>query len=146
MAMTQYCCNMPGQQDTPAVKSSYSAAVRVPAGLTALMSAVPSDGPPVIKPNTALAFDDSSTETDALTAPEGVPHLPAAPSGTDTKIFYYLQKVPIPSYLIALAVGELESRKLGDRSVQLSVMRHGWLVWSVMYVTAGSKSWRKALT
>jgi aminopeptidase N len=30
-------------------------------------------------------------------------------------VFYFLQKVPVPSYLIALAVGELESRELSDR-------------------------------
>eukprot|EP00878_Enallax_costatus_P024387 GHUV01026023.1.p1 GENE.GHUV01026023.1~~GHUV01026023.1.p1 ORF type:complete len:510 (+),score=124.28 GHUV01026023.1:209-1738(+) len=103
-------------QDTPAVKSSYSAAVRVPADLTALMSAVPKDGPPSIQPDTTLDFDSSSTESEPITAPEGVPHLPPPPSGSDTKLCYFLQKVPIPSYLIALAVGELESRQLSDRS------------------------------
>lgn len=64
-------------QDTPSVKSTYSAAVRVPAPLTALMSAV---------------------------------------GGAGHRVFMFHQKVPIPSYLIALAVGELESRELSDRS------------------------------
>jgi leukotriene-A4 hydrolase len=87
------------------VKSSYSAAVRVPAALTALMSAVPCDAPPEL-PN-------------GSTAPEGVPHLPAAAAGdsssSSSRVFYFLQKVPVPSYLIALGVGELESRELSDR-------------------------------
>jgi leukotriene-A4 hydrolase len=84
------------------VKSSYSAAVRVPAALTALMSAVPCDTPPHVP--------------SGGTAPEGVPNLPAAAGGSSsTRVFYFLQKVPVPSYLIALAVGELESRELSDR-------------------------------
>ena len=33
-----------------------------------------------------------------------------------TRTFFFEQKVPISSYLIALAVGELESRELGPRS------------------------------
>jgi hypothetical protein len=101
---------LPPQQDTPAVKSSYSAAVRVPAGLTALMSAVPTQGPPVLP--------------DGSTAAEGVPHLdgdaPAAGSSgsSSSSVFYFNQKVCIPSYLIALAVGELEKRELSDRCVK----------------------------
>jgi leukotriene-A4 hydrolase len=85
------------------VKSSYSAAVRVPAALTALMSAVPCDTPPELP--------------SGCTAPEGVPHLPppAGNSSSSSRVFYFLQKVPVPSYLIALAVGELESRELSDR-------------------------------
>jgi len=105
-------------QDTPAVKSSYTAAVRVPAALTALMSAVPCEGPPPLPDGTAAA--------------EGVPHLdnsseaeqqqqqqqPAAGSSGSsdaTHVFYFNQKVCIPSYLIALAVGELEKRDLSER-------------------------------
>lgn len=91
------------------MKSSYSAAVRVPPGLTALMSAVPTQGPPVLP--------------DGSTAAEGVPHLggdaPAAgSSGGSSTVFYFNQKVCIPSYLIALAVGELEKRELSDRCVR----------------------------
>lgn len=96
-----WCCW--GLQDTPAVKSSYSAAVRVPAALTALMSAVPADSPPVLP--------------DGTTAAEGVPHLDSEqqqPPGS-SRVFYFNQKVCIPSYLIALAVGELEKRDLSDR-------------------------------
>ena len=32
------------------------------------------------------------------------------------RLFHFHQKVPIPSYLLALVVGELESRALGPRS------------------------------
>lgn len=34
----------------------------------------------------------------------------------DGKIFHFVQDVPIPSYLIAIAIGALESRKIGPRS------------------------------
>jgi leukotriene-A4 hydrolase len=95
-------------QDTPAVKSSYSAAVRVPAALTALMSAVPTDDPPELPGGNAAAA--------------GVPHLegqqpPAGSSGgsSSSRVFYFNQKVCIPSYLIALAVGQLEKRDLSER-------------------------------
>lgn len=91
-------------QDTPAVKSSYSAAVRVPAALTALMSAVPADSPPVLP--------------DGSTAAEGVPHLDSEQqqaADSSSRVFYFNQRVCIPSYLIALAVGELEKRDLSDR-------------------------------
>lgn len=72
------------------------------------MSAVPSQSAPSLK-----AEDGSSSDIPA--APEGVPHLPAAAAGSQARVFYFLQKVPIPSYLIALAVGELEGRDLSDR-------------------------------
>ncbi|KAL3285509.1 hypothetical protein HHI36_000040 [Cryptolaemus montrouzieri] len=34
----------------------------------------------------------------------------------DGKLFHFVQDVPIPSYLIAIAIGALESRKIGPRS------------------------------
>lgn len=77
-------------QDTPGAKMTYTAAVRVPEELTALMSAVPLDGPP-----------------------EGTA---AAPPKAGTRVFYFNQAVPIPPYLLALAVGELEKRDLSARS------------------------------
>lgn len=73
-------------QDTPAAKITYSAAVTVPSALTTLMSAIPQDSS---KPS-------------------------SGPSGTHT--FHFKQDVPIPSYLLALAVGELESRQIGPKS------------------------------
>jgi aminopeptidase N len=39
----------------------------------------------------------------------------AAGSSGDSSVFYFNQKVCIPSYLIALAVGELEKRDLSER-------------------------------
>lgn len=78
------------------------------------MSAVPCDAPPVLP--------------DGTTAPQGVLHLDkdsegqqqqqqqtAGTSSSSKQVFYFNQKVCIPSYLIALAVGELESRELSDR-------------------------------
>ena len=73
-------------QDTPAVKLTYTAAVTVPVPLTALMSEVPQGSP------------ESSTGEAA------------------THTFKFKQDVPIPSYLLALAVGELEYRQIGPRS------------------------------
>eukprot|EP00798_Chlamydomonas_sp_ICE-L_P016616 gene16616-22859_t len=79
-------------QDTPGAKTTYEAVVRVPKELTALMSAVPVEG-----------------EKD-------VPHLcDITPSG-DTRTFAFTQSVPIPPYLLALAVGDLECRELSPRS------------------------------
>jgi leukotriene-A4 hydrolase len=69
------------------VKSPYTAAVSVPNNLRALMSA-------------------------NLESEEGEPH-PTRPNYTT---FRFKQEVPIPSYLLAIAVGQLESRKIGPRS------------------------------
>jgi len=71
-------------QDTPGVKATYTAAVTVPDGLRALMSAIPLD--------------------------DGVPR------DGGLRTYRFEQKVPIPSYLVALAVGALESRDIGPRS------------------------------
>ena len=73
-------------QDTPAAKLTYTAAITVPTPLTALMSAVPQDSPK------------------------------GSANGAATHTFHFKQEVPIPSYLLALAVGELESRQIGPRS------------------------------
>lgn len=68
-------------QDTPAVKWTWTARVRHPAALTALMSAV--------RLGTSTAADDG----------EGVTE--------------FEQTRPVPSYLVALAVGDVVSRPLG---------------------------------
>jgi aminopeptidase N len=69
-------------QDSPGVRITYSAVVRVPKGLTAVMAA-----DSLVKPDEAR---------------EGV--------------FRFAMPQPIPSYLIALAVGDLAFRPLGPRT------------------------------
>jgi leukotriene-A4 hydrolase len=73
-------------QDVCSVKVTYSATVRYPSSLTALMSAV------------------------RVADPLPDPSLP------DQHVARFSQKVPIPPYLIAVACGELSSRKVGPRS------------------------------
>lgn len=72
-------------QDTPSVKTPYTAKITCGSALTALMSAIPEGSEP------------HSEET-------------------ESKVHSFKQPVPIPSYLIAIVVGALESRKIGPRS------------------------------
>ena len=81
-----HCRSMVPLQDTPAVKSSYSAEITAPADLTVLMSAVPQGDPEPVE-------------------------------GGTKRLHRFLQKIPIQSYLIAIAAGKLESRKIGPRYV-----------------------------
>eukprot|EP01135_Chromosphaera_perkinsii_P000954 Nk52_evm52s153 gene=Nk52_evmTU52s153 len=85
-----HCRSMIPCQDTPAVKVTYTANVTVPKGLRALMSA-PAD----------TSASKSPSKRRASTA--------------KTETFSFNQKIPIPTYLIALAIGALESRTLGKR-------------------------------
>ena len=71
-------------QDTPSVKTPYTATVRAPDQLTVLMSAI-RDGEDKI-------IDGGKKEAK------------------------FTQKVPIQSYLIAIAVGYVVSKKIGPRS------------------------------
>eukprot|EP00127_Corallochytrium_limacisporum_P001688 Clim_evm25s77 gene=Clim_evmTU25s77 len=73
-------------QDTPAIKHTYSAEVIVHPPLKALMSAV------------LTGSDKADVE------------------GTEMNVCRFEQKVPISSYLLALVVGDLESREVGPRS------------------------------
>lgn len=52
-------------QDTPSVKSTYEAGVRVPKPLTALMSAVPVGEPVTDGDNTVFTFKQEVRQTDA---------------------------------------------------------------------------------
>lgn len=72
-------------QDSPGIRQTYDAVVRVPAGMQAVMSA-------------------------QLLTPEGE----ADDSGRTAYRFQLEQ--PVPPYLIALAVGDLEFREIGPRS------------------------------
>ncbi|KAL4448420.1 hypothetical protein ABPG75_005639 [Micractinium tetrahymenae] len=80
-------------QDSPGAKFTYTAAVRVPQPLRALMSAVPLE-------------EDGEQELQHASM--------KARSGT--KVWRFKQAQAIPSYLLALAVGNLESRRLGPIS------------------------------
>ncbi|KAI0864366.1 leukotriene A-4 hydrolase [Xylaria cubensis] len=65
--------------------------------------------------------DVKSTFTFNITSPlpvvaSGVP-VPSDAQGDGDKLFQFEQKVPIPSYLFALASGDLESAPIGKRSV-----------------------------
>jgi leukotriene-A4 hydrolase len=80
-----HCRSMVPLQDTPAVKSTYSAEITAPAELTVLMSAVRQG------------------------EPESV-------ADGKKRLHRFTQKIPIQSYLIAIAAGKLESRKIGPRS------------------------------
>ena len=68
-------------QDTPTMRSTYDATIRVPEGLLALMSANGN-----------------------------------APAANDTGVYTFYMNYPVPSYLIALAVGRLEHRALDERT------------------------------
>lgn len=69
------------------MKSPYTASVSVPAQLKALMSA-------------------------NLVSEEGI----SDPARPGARVYSFRQDCPIPSYLLALAVGQLESRTIGPRS------------------------------
>jgi len=83
-------------QDSPGAKMSYAARVRVPAPLTALMSAVADE-----------AAQDQG---------QALEHLADVKPPGPTRTFAFTQKVPIPPYLLALAVGDLAARDLSPRS------------------------------
>lgn len=70
-------------QDTPAVRTTFDATLRVPAPLVALM---------------------------------GAEALPPVPDGASARRFGFRMRQPIPSYLIAFAVGDLAFRPLGKRT------------------------------
>lgn len=82
-------------QDTPGVKFTYLAKLDVPYQLVGLMGA---------------------TNIDAITA-DG--RLAGVVSNTNRMIYTWNQPIPIPSYLIGIAIGDLKCRKIGKRSFYL---------------------------
>lgn len=78
--------------DTPSAKFTYSAHVTVPEWCTALMSAI-----------------SVKSSEKGLTRPR-------AKKAAGTSVFSFRQDVPIPSYLLAIAAGKMESKELGPRS------------------------------
>jgi leukotriene-A4 hydrolase len=80
-------------QDTPGVKFTYDARVTVPAGLTAVMSALREE------------------EGEGGGAADGG----AAGGAAATTTFRFRQPIPLSSYLLALAVGDIAAAPLSDR-------------------------------
>ncbi len=79
-------------QDSPRARVTYRAEIRIPAALSAVMSA---------------GLEEVRAEaTNAATAA----------TGTEERTFVFVLPQPIPPYLLALAVGEIESRDLSPRS------------------------------
>lgn len=106
-------------QDSPAAKCTYSAAVRVPEGLTALMSAVGVERASLETAVSDCAGNAASGEISGRSAAFSAPApLFSAPvkNASDRSTYCFVQKVPIPPYLIALVAGHLASAELGPRS------------------------------
>lgn len=106
-------------QDTPSVKMTYTSTVTVAQPLTALMSAETVQGgahaqsPAAAHSRFAAALTQNTAQNntvqDAASAQDG---------GATEKLATYAfrQRQPVPAYLLALAVGRLESRTVGPRS------------------------------
>jgi leukotriene-A4 hydrolase len=79
-------------QDSPSAKITYEATVRVPHWATCLMSALP------------RAAGDGAAGTNATSQDQ-----------QSCKEFFFKQPVPMSSYLVAMAVGDLEGRDISER-------------------------------
>ncbi len=86
-------------QDTPSVKFTYTARVTVPSWATAVVSAV-------------LLQEEDMTKTAAIGSSSSTTTTTPPPA---TRTFLFHQKVPIPSYLLAMAVGDLVRYDVSDR-------------------------------
>jgi len=96
-------------RSAPLIKSTYSAAVRVPKGMVALMSAT----------------QDGALTTDS----EG------------RSVWNWIQKIPIPAYLTALAVGNLVSKDVSNRS---AVWTEPEVIESAAWEFSGTEEFLKA--
>jgi leukotriene-A4 hydrolase len=108
-------------QDTPSVKAPYDMKVTVPAPLVAACSG-------------ALVNTEECTKN-LFPFPEPLKFL----------TYHYQQKMPIPSYLIAVAVGALERGQIGPRSYvwcEKEIMEAAKKEWSdtEKFLQAGEKS------
>jgi len=88
-------------QDTPIVRATYEARVVVPGELTAVMSAAPAEAVASGAPN---ASGHAGPTEGAGAVEDG------------RRALRFAMPQPVPSYLIALAVGDLTSRDLSPRS------------------------------
>jgi len=83
-------------QDTPSVKCTYTADVVADSDLTVLMSGVRTSHSESVEDLTVDTVADEHVHTQ--------------------KRHKFLQKIPIPSYLVAIVVGKMGSKKVGPRS------------------------------
>jgi len=86
-----YCRSVAPLQDTPSIKSTYSANVTAKYPYVVKMSAHEPDHP-------TYNFGDNSTT------------------------FHFVQNIPIPSYLLAIAVGNLAVKHVGNETSRCSVI------------------------
>jgi leukotriene-A4 hydrolase len=104
-------------QDTPGAKFTYTAAVRVPAHLRALMSALNVDDEGEGKEQEKRG---ESGNVDPISTLQHIPNSTSTNNNSDTsketKIYRFKQPLPISSYLLAIAVGDLVSKDLSPIS------------------------------
>eukprot|EP00562_Extubocellulus_spinifer_P025519 CAMPEP_0178657644 /NCGR_PEP_ID=MMETSP0698-20121128/25513_1 /TAXON_ID=265572 /ORGANISM="Extubocellulus spinifer, Strain CCMP396" /LENGTH=704 /DNA_ID=CAMNT_0020299871 /DNA_START=17 /DNA_END=2131 /DNA_ORIENTATION=- len=93
-------------QDLPGTKFTYDARVTVPSWATAVMSALPGEEHKLHRGKKSKGGTDSAPPA---TISRRGSTLPAR------KVYNFKQPVPIPSYLLALAVGDLEGYDISPR-------------------------------
>lgn len=87
-------------QDTPEAKATYDASITCDDNeLVVVMGALPKD-----------STSESRESKDQLTSTD------SSNSNSSKKVFEFVQKIPISSYLIAISAGNLSSAKIGPRS------------------------------
>jgi leukotriene-A4 hydrolase len=95
-------------QDCPMAKTIYKAAITVPSWATCLMSAVQSADP---KTTSTLSMSKHPHPS-----PDPTTSTSSSSSSATNSTFYFEQRVAVPSYLIAIVIGRLDSREIGPRS------------------------------